>query len=430
MDANRFEAGFWERRLEARAPYTLGGCMGDRPKVLMVITLDSKTREAQFIRKCLEDSDLQVYLLDPSVRGVAEIGEITPDQIAASVGKTMTEVRSLNHEAKCLAIMTEGSVKCAQALHQKVGLSGILGVGGSLGTDLATAVMRSFPFGLPKIMVSTMASGMTRPFVGTKDIIMVPSICDVAGLNAVTRRVFQNSASALAGMAHAYKPLAVAGKPMVAISTLGATEKCCSAICRALEERGYEVMIFHTQGVGGVAMDEAVQEQDVSLAINLSLIEVGDFLSRGLYSGGADRCKASLKKGVPTIFAPGNIDFIVAGPIEDAQARYPGRRYHIHNPELTAVRAGAEEFKRIAEHMAGLIRAAKGPVAFFVPLLGFSAHDSEQGHLQDLSLPPVFAEHLKKVMPEGAPVNVLPYHINDERFAAKITEQAIAFLQS
>jgi uncharacterized protein (UPF0261 family) len=402
--------------------------MSDRPKVLMIITQDTKATEAHFVRKCLEECSLDVCHLDPSVRGAAgSSAEITPDQIAAAVGKTMNEVRSLNHEAKCLEIMTEGGIKCAQALHQKAPLSGIIGVGGSLGTDLATAIMRSFPFGLPKVMVSTMASGMTRPFVGTKDIFMAPSICDVTGLNAVTRRVFENSARALAGMAHGYRPSVASGKPVIAISTLGTTEKCCDAIRKSLEQRGFEVMVFHTQGIGGVAMDDAVREQDVSIAINLSLIEVGDFLSKGLFSGGADRCKASLEKGIPTIFAPGNIDFIVAGPIDDAKVRYPGRRYHIHNPELTAVRAGADEFRRIAEHMAGLIKEAKGPVAFFIPLLGFSAHDSEQGHLHDLSLPPVFAEHLKKVMPDGVPVKVFPYHINDERFAAQIIEQALAF---
>ena len=118
---------------------------------------------------------------------------------------------------------------------------------------------------------------------------------------------------------------------------------------------------------------------------------------------------------------------MVAGPIEDAKARYPGKRYHIHNEALTAVRADAEEFKRVAEHMAGLIKNAKGPVAFFIPLLGFSDHDSEHGHLHDPSLPPVFAGHLKKVMPEGVPVVDLPYHINDEPFANKIIEQVIAF---
>jgi len=402
--------------------------MGDRPKVLMIVTMDTKAIEARFIRKCLEDCDLDVYHLDPSVRSTAEPGaDITPDQVAAAVGTTMSEVRSLNHEAKCLEVMTQGAIQCAQELHRKVGLRGIIGVGGSLGTDLGTAVMRSFPFGVPKVMVSTMASGMTRPFVGTKDIMMVPSICDVAGLNDITRRVFSNSARALAGMAYGYSPSEMADKPVIALSTLGTTEKCCSIIRKTLGENGFEVMVFHTQGIGGVAMDETVRERDISVAVNLSLIEVGDFLCQGLFSGGPDRCKASLEKGIPTIFVPGNIDFMVAGPIEDAEVRFPGRRYHVHNPELTAVRAGAEEFRQVAEHMSGLIRDAKGPVSFFVPLLGFSAHDSEQGELHDPSLPPVFVEHLKKVLPDGVPLTVLPYHINDEKFAAKIAEQTIQY---
>ncbi len=404
--------------------------MGERPKVLMVVTTDTKATEARFIRQCLEDSGVEVYHIDPSVRETAEGGaEITPDRIAEAVGKTMPEIRALNHEAKCLEIMTEGSVRCAQALHREVGLSGIIGAGGSLGTDLATAVMRSFPIGLPKVMISTMASGMTRPFVGTKDIMMVPSICDVAGLNAITRQVFGNSARALAGMAHGHSASKASDKPVVALSTLGTTEKCCSIIRKSLEKNGFEVMIFHTQGIGGVAMDETIRERDISVAVNLSLIEVGDYLVRGLFNGGPDRCKASLEKGIPTIFAPGNIDFMVGGPLEAAKVQFPGRRYHVHNPELTAVRAEAEEFRKVAEHVAGLIRKAKGPVSFFVPLLGFSAHDSEQGELHDLSLPPVFAEHLKKVLPDGVPLTVLPCHINDERFAGAVADQAIKYLE-
>ncbi len=402
--------------------------MGDKPKVLMIVTLDTKETEARFIRKCLEDSGLEVYHLDPSIRRTVEGGaDITPDQIAAAAGTTIPEVRALNHEAKCLEVMIDGAIKCAQALHRRVGLCGMISAGGSLGTDLGTAVMRTFPVGLPKVMISTMASGMTRPFVGTKDIAMIPSICDIAGLNAVTRRIFQNGALALAGMAHGYKPSVASDKPLIALSTLGTTEKCCGLIRKSLEQKGFEVMVFHTQGVGGIAMDEAVREQNISVAVNLSLIEIGDFLCQGLFSGGPDRCKASLEKGVPTIFAPGNIDFMVAGPLDDAKVRFPGRRYHVHNAELTAVRAEAGEFKRLAEHVAGLIREAKGPVAFFIPLHGFSAHDSEQGHLHDLSLPPIFAEHLKKVMPTGVPIEVLPCHINDEQFADRIIQQVVAF---
>jgi len=402
--------------------------MVDKPKVMMVVTMDTKETEARFIRKCLEDSGLEVFHLDASIRRTIDCGAaITPEHIAAAAGKTMPEIRALNQEAKCLAVMIEGAIPCAHELHRRVGLSGIIAAGGSLGTELDTAIMRTFPFGLPKVMISTMASGMTRPFVGTRDIVMVPSICDIAGLNAVTRAVFQNASLALAGMAHGYRPFVSSGKPLMAISTLSTTEKCCTAVREAAEQRGFEVMVFHTQGTGGVAMDETVREQKVSIAVNLSLIEVGDFLVQGLFSGGPDRCKASLEKGIPTIFAPGNIDFMVAGPIEDAKVRFPGRRYHIHNATLTAVRAEAGEFKRVAEHMAGLIKTAKGPVAFFVPLLGFSEHDSEHGHLHDLSLPPVFAEYLKQVMPEQVPITVLPCHINDGQFAEKIIEQVIAF---
>ena len=402
--------------------------MENRPKVLMIITLDTKEVEARYLRKCLEDSGLEVYHLDASIRHTVDAGaDITPDQIAAAAGKTMAEIRALNHEGKCLEIMIQGAIPCAHALDQRIKLSGIIGAGGSLGTALCTAVMGTFPFGLPKVMISTMASGNTRPFVGTKDIVLVHSVCDVLGLNTVTRRIFENSALALAGMAHGYKPCVSSGKPLVMISTLSVSEKCCLAIRKAVEQRGFEVMVFHTSGNGGAAMDEIIRDQEVSVVVNLSLIEVSDYLSHGLFSGGPDRCKASLEKGIPTIFAPGNIDITVAGPVEDAKRRYPDRRYHVHNPSLTAVRSGAEEFKRVAEHMAGLIKEAKGPVAFFVPLLGFSDHDSEHGHLHDLSLPPVFAEHLKKVMPPGVPVVEVPCHINDEAFANTIIEQIVAF---
>lgn len=401
-----------------------------KPKVLLIMTLDTKQQETRFVTTCLEESGIEVYLLDASIRKTIDGGAaITPDQIAAAAGKTMSEIRALNHEGKCQAVMIEGAIKCAHALHERVGLSGILGVGGSMGTALATAVMRAFPFGLPKVMVSPMASGMTKGYVGTKDIVMVNSVCDISGLNTVTRSVFRSGALAVAGMAHGYKSSVASDKPLVVISTLGTTDKCTVRVRKSLEEKGFEVLVFHTLGTGGMIMDEVVRDQDVSVVVDLSLVEINDFLHQGLCSAGPDRCKAALEKGVPTIFAPGNIDFLVAGPIDDAYARFPGKRYHIHNVALTAVRSEAEEFRHMAEHMAGLITDAKGPVTFFVPLLGFSAHDSEQGHLHDPSLPPVFAEHLKKMMPAGVPVREFPYHINDEQFADAVIEQVLAFRQ-
>lgn len=405
--------------------------MGGKPKVLLIATRDTKEVEAQFIRDCLEEAGVQVYHMDASIRRTVDDGaEITPDQIAAAAGKTMTEIRMLKHEGKCQAVMIEGAIKCAQELHQREGLSGIIGLGGSMGTTLATVLMQTFPYGLPKVMISTMASGMTRPFVGAKDIVMVNPVCDISGLNSITRSAFRNGALAVAAMARDYRPTVAEDKPLAAISTLGTTEKCSAGVRKSLEQKGFEVMVFHTLGTGGAAMEQIVRERDVSVVIDMSLIEVSEYLHGGLCPTGPDRCKAALEKGVPTIFAPGNLDFLVAGPLEDAKVRFPGKRYHVHNAALTAVRAEAQEFRNDAEYLAGLIEHARGPVAFFVPLLGFSNHDSTDGHLHDPSLPPVFAEHLKKVMPAGVPVVELPLHINDEKFADALVEQAIAFSRS
>ncbi len=402
--------------------------MSKRPNVLLVATLDTKEVEADFIRQYLEEYGLQVFHLDPSIRSSIDGGAaITPDQIAAAVGTTMPEVRAIGHEGKCQAIMMEGAIICAQKLHERVSLSGIIGMGGSMGTTLCTALMRTFPLGLPKVMISTMASGFTKPFVGFKDIVMVNSVVDIAGLNSISRGVFRNAAAALAGMAQNYSPSERSGKPLVAVSTLGTTDKCTVRVRKSLEEKGFEVVVFHTLGTGGAAMDNIIRDGQVSIVVDLSLVEVNDHLHGGLCSAGPDRCKAALECGVPTIFAPGNADFMVAGPIDDAKARFPGKRYHIHNAALTAVRSEAEELRHLADHMSDLIKTAKGPVAFLVPLGGFSSHDSTEGHLYDPSLPPVFADYLKTVLPKSASMTELPCHINDPAVADAITQQVLYF---
>ena len=402
--------------------------MSDKPKILMIVTLDTKPVEAQFLRQVLEEQGGEVIHLDASIRSTSASGaEIKPEDIAKAAGTTMEAIRALNHEGQCQALMTEGAVACALALDKEVHLSAIIALGGSMGTSLATTVMRRFPYGLPKVMISTMASGFTKPFVGSKDIIMVNSVCDISGLNSITRSVYRNGATAAVSMARDYSMAAVDNRPLVLISTLGTTEKCTAAVRQSLEGHGFEVMVFHTLGTGGMVLDEIARDKDVAAVVDLSLVEINDYLNQGLCSAGPDRCKAALAKGIPTIFAPGNIDFMVAGPLEDAKARFPGKRYHEHNMALTAVRAEAPELRRLAEHMAGLIRDANGPVTFFVPLKGFSAHDSEQGHLHDPSLPPVFAGFLKELLPKSVPVVEIDHHINDEQFARAITMQVLEY---
>lgn len=401
--------------------------MNAKPKVLLICTLDTKEVEARFIRSELERQGVDVIHLDPSVRRTVDVSvEISPEKIASVAGQTIEQVRELRHEGKCLAVMIEGAVKCAHEADATHGLAGIIGVGGSMGTTLCSVVMGSFQYGLPKVLISTMASGYTKPFVGAKDIMMLNPVCDIAGINSITREVFSNGATAVAAMAKAYAPNKSEARPLVAMSTLGTTDSCTVRVRKELTKLGFEVMVFHTLGTGGTAMDQIVTERDVVAVLDLSLVEINDFLNNGLCSAGPDRAKAALTKGVPVIFAPGNADFMVAGPIEAAQQQFPGKRYHMHNAALTAVRTEAPELQHLARHMSGLIQEAKGFVTFFVPLRGFSNHDSPEGYLHDPSLPPVFAAALRETLPAGAVLKEFDLHINDAAFADALVQQVMA----
>jgi uncharacterized protein (UPF0261 family) len=402
-----------------------------KPRVLLLATLDTKAEEAAFLRRHLEEQGVEIVHLDASIRRTVGNAEIPPSAVAAASGSSLETIRALKHEGKCQAEMTKGAIVAAHAADAAAPLAGIFAIGGSMGTTLATAVMRSFSYGLPKVMISTLASGFTAPFVGTRDIMMVNAVCDISGLNTISRDVYRNAALAVAGMAHGFGGQRDAGsRPLVLIGTLGTTERCSNRVRTELEARGYEVMVFHTIGAGGQTMDQVVRERPVAAVVDMSLVEINDFLNGGLCSAGPDRSKAALEMGVPVIFAPGNADFLIAGPIEDARARFPGKRYHLHNAALTAVRTEVAELNKLADHLAGLIEDAKGPVSMYVPLKGFSNHDSPEGYLHDPSLPPLFADYLTRVLPKKVEYYAFDHHINDAEFADALIGQVLAYTRN
>ncbi len=398
--------------------------MADLPRVLLIITQDTKEIEARFVRRVLESAGVAVVHLDPSIRRTVGGAEIGPDDVTAAAGTTIEAVRALKHEGKCQGVMIEGAIKAAHAYHAKHPLSGMLAVGGSMGSALAGALMQSFSYGLPKLIVSTMASGFTAPYMGVKDIAMMNAVTDVSGINSISREVYRNAALAVAGMARGYDPEVLAERPLVLITTLSTTEKSVRRIREALESDGCEVMVFHSSGAGGPTLDAIAAERNVALVLDLSLTEMVDHLNGGLADTGPERGKAGLRRGVPTIFAPGNADFIIAGPIDAARAQFPGKRYHEHNPQLTAVRTDLPELKALADHLVTVVGEAKGPVHIFTPLGGFSNHDSPDGHIQDTSQPAPFADYLKSVMPGNVPVTAIDAHFNDEAFSDAIIDAA------
>ncbi|MBC2778632.1 Tm-1-like ATP-binding domain-containing protein [Parasphingopyxis marina] len=402
-----------------------------KPKVLLIITQDTKEEEGRFVRSVMEEAGVDVVHLDPSIRKTVGGAEIAPEEIAGAAGKTIEEVRALGHEGKCQAVMIEGALKIALERHAAEPFSGVISVGGSMGTSLSTAIMQAFPYGIPKLMVSTMASGFTQPYVGVKDIIMSNAVTDISGINSISGDVYRNAALAMAGMAKGYDPAAHEGdKPLVLITTLGTTEKSVRRIREALEADGAEVMVFHSSGGGGPTFDAIVKDRNVALALDLSTTEIVDHLLGGLADTGPERGMAALRKGVPTIIAPGNADFIIAGPIDVAEQQFPGKRYHVHNPALTAVRTEAKELEILADHLAKMVGEATGPVRIFTPLGGFSNHDSPEGHLYDTSQPGPFAAYLRKVVPDDVPVDAVDAHFNDEAFSDTIVAAARDYLKA
>lgn len=383
--------------------------------------MDTKGIEALYMKSCLEAAGITVMLMDAGIRGESPVPvDIDRIQVAQAGGKPLEAVKTIGHEGKALAVMADGAVRIASTLYQQGRFRGVIGLGGSMGTTLGTAVMRALPVGVPKVMISTMASRDTRAFVGTKDILMLHSVCDLSGLNRVTRGILKNGAAALAGMLNSVASEKTAEKPLVFISTLGTTEACAQQIRKSLEAKGREVVIFHTVGSGGRAMEEMLAQEKVTALVDLSLHEIADHHFGGDYDAGPNRGKTALGLGIPTILVPGNIDFLVSGPLEAARLRFPHRPYHVHNTAITVFRTSREELKTLGKIIAEICNSARGPFRILIPMGGFSAFDAKDGPLHDPEGPKGFADALRRHLDEKIESVLLPYDINDPEFAGAV----------
>jgi len=391
--------------------------------VLIIATMDTKGEEVIYLLSCFEELGIPVLTLDAGILGESPFPvTIDREKIALAGDMNLSEVRALGHEGKALAVMITGAIRCVKDLYQEGKIKGILGLGGSMGTTLGTSVMRAFPIGFPKVMISSMASRNTRAFVGTKDILMLHSVCDLSGINRITKKILHNGALALAGMMRERLDFPPSTKPLIVLSTLGTIETCAANVRRILESRGKEVVVFHTVGSGGEAMEEMINEEEVEAVVDLSLNELVNHLFGGDYDAGPNRGSTALQKGIPTVLVPGNIDFLGAGPIKEAEKRFPGRIYHIHNAAITAVHTERKELEAVAQLLAQRCNEAKGPFSILVPLGGFSVFDRQGGPFYNPEGPEFFGKVLKKHLQPGTPLHLLPYHINEPEFSEAIIE--------
>jgi len=391
--------------------------------VLIIATMDTKGEEALYLSKCLKELGLEPLIMDPGIRGNPDFPVyVSRDTVAKRGGMTLSEVQMIPHEGDALNAMITGSVIIVKELCDQGMIRGVIALGGSMGTTLASAVMRALPFGFPKVMISTMASRNTRAFVGTRDIVMMHSVCDIAGLNPMTRRVIANGAGAVAGMVNAGGRIKQerGNLRQVALSTLGTTEACAARLREALAAGGFEVVTFHTNGAGGQAMEEMIEEGEFDMVIDLSLHEIADNFYGGEYDSGALRGTAALRKGIPAILVPGNVDFIVTGPLADARIKFPSRRYHAHNDAITVTETSAAEMAELGGRLAEISEGAHGPVFILVPSRGFSAFGDKRGPFYNPARPAKFIEGLTDRLKDPGILKIFPCHINDEEFSAGI----------
>lgn len=350
--------------------------------VLLVGTLDTKGAEVAFVRDRLAAAGVPVTVLDAGVLGEPAFApDIPRDRVYRAAGTTWEAVKAAADRGQAIAAAAKGTAAVARELHKAGTLSGVLGLGGSAGTTIATAAMRELPLGVPKLMVSTLASGDVRPYVGTRDVMMLHSVVDISGLNRISRLVLANAADAMAGMSRTRNAECGVrsddGKPVVVATMFGVTTPCVEAARKILEAAGYEVLVFHATGTGGRTMESLVRDGLVAGVLDITTTELADNLAGGVMQAGPDRLTAAGLKGIPQVISVGALDMVNFGPPETTPEKYKNRLFYRHNPTVTLMRTTPEEMDAIGKEIAEKASAASGPTRVLVPLKGVSAIDAE-----------------------------------------------------
>jgi len=404
------------------------------PAVLLIAAFDTKAEEALYLREKMESLGCRVLLMDTGIlEESGHVTDITRHQVAEAGGSSIAELIASRDKGRCISAMRQGACVLARKLYEAGKFQGIISIGGAQGTDIGTAAMRELPFGVPKFMVSTVASGRATfgPFVGTKDIIMMHSVADIQGINFVTRRVFDNAAAAVCGMVINAAGVSDWPSPRVpvALSMLGTITQGAIRAIKLLSEKGYDVIAFHQNGTGGIAMEDMIREGLFRGVLDLNLHELGDSVVKGLHASIRDyRLESAGALGLPQVVAPGSINYAVMGPVETLPPEMLKRKYIVHNSQLTLVRLSREELTKAAILTADRLNKAKGPTHVFIPLKGFSYPDHEGRAHWDPEVNEVFIRTLKSRLSPQIQYDELDWHINDDAFIDAVVNELVRFM--
>lgn len=400
--------------------------------ILMIGSFDTKGEEYAFLRDQIVARGHEVAALNTGVMGTTEAFPvmIEADAVAEAGGGDLAAIRSEKDRGEAMKVMSAGAPVVAKRLHAEGAIDGIIGMGGTGGSTVVTAAMRALPVGFPKVCVSTAASGDTSPYVGTKDVTMIPSIVDVAGINRVSRIIFARAAGAICGMVESDIPEVDDDRPIITASMFGNTTECVDACREALSDKGYEVLVFHATGTGGQTMESLVREGLVDAVLDVTTTEWADTVCGGAFDAGPDRLSAAGEMGIPHLIAPGCVDMANFNGMDHVPEKYKdgSRTFYEWNPTVTLMRTNVEENRQMGEAFAEKANAAKGPVAFLIPLKGVSILDGDGEMFCDREADQAMFDALKANLRDDIPVVEIDANINDAAFSAKAVEMMIELI--
>lgn len=400
--------------------------------IAIVGALDTKGTEFTFLKSLIEKQGCRTVVIDVGVLGAPQFApDISSSEVAQAGGADLAALRTRRDRGEALDAMSRGLPVIAKRLFAEKKLDGIISMGGSGGTGMAVSAMRALPVGVPKVMVSTVASGDTSGYVGTTDIIMVPSIVDIAGLNRLSRSIISNAAAAICGMVTgriASRDAVSGDKPMIAASMFGNTTRCVDAARSILESKGYEVLVFHATGVGGRTMEMLIAEGYFEGVLDITTTEWADEVCGGVLSAGPERLDAAVKAGVPQVITPGCIDMCNFRGPETVPQRYEGRKFNHWSANVTLMRTTPEENARMGRIFAEKLNASRAPVAVFIPRKGFSELDAPGKPFWWPEADQAFVKAFASAIRSDMPVCEMDVNINDPEFSERVAHSLLEML--
>ncbi|NVY96131.1 Tm-1-like ATP-binding domain-containing protein [Lactobacillus sp. DCY120] len=341
-------------------------------KIALVGTFDTKGKELTYVQKVLERLGNQVLTINVGVFASDFQTAVSPADLAKITGISLTDLRTNYHRGEVNAILGQSLTVLLPQLYQAQKFAGVISLGGSGGTSLVTPALQALPLGVPKVMVSTVASGDTRIYVGTSDIVMFPSIVDVAGLNQISQTIFDNSAAAVSGMVNSHSEVSTAQRPLIGTTMFGVTTPAVDQAQQLFDQKGYTSLVFHATGVGGRTLESLIQQNYFAGVLDLTLTELADELVGGVLSAGPHRLEAAIAQKIPEVVVPGALDMVNFGPRETVTERFQGRQFLQHNPAVTLIRTTVAENRQLGQIVATKLNATQVPLTVLIPSQGFS----------------------------------------------------------